>query len=157
MHTRARLNAALAALVGSFLAFGCSLGDGEPERVATRLFEVARSTDPAARSAPDLFDTQPTGAARAKLDDVLDELARVEEPWVVAVEPIDGDDRIAVDLEGSTADGGVARYSVHLVRRDGALRVAWIGGPALRWPARATSSRETGLSSSPTEGAERAW
>jgi hypothetical protein len=150
MRTRARLNGALAALVGAFLAFGCSLGDGEPERVALRLFEVARSTDPAARSAPDLFDAPPAGAARAKLDDVLDELASVEDPQVVAVEPIEGDDRIAVDLEGSTADG-VARYSVHLVRRDGALRVAWIGGPALRWPARSTSARETGLTSSPPD------
>ena len=157
MRTRARLSGALAALVGVLLAFGCSLGDGEPERVALRLFEVARSTDSAARSAPDLFDVQPTGAARAKLDDVLDELAGVDEPQVVAIEPMDGDDRIAVDLEGPTADGGVARYSVHLVRRDGALRVAWIGGPALRWPARSTSARETGLTSSPAEGSERAW
>jgi hypothetical protein len=82
------------------------------------------------------------------LHDVLDALGRVESPRVVGIAPIDGEDRVAVDVEGRPEGGGTARYAVHLVRRDGAWKVEWIGGPALAWPARPGDARGPGLSSS---------
>jgi hypothetical protein len=155
---RTRLTTTLPAVAGLVLALGCAPSGGEAGAAATDLFVVARSADPESGRASDLFVAPPRGAARAKLYDVLEELARVEDPRVVAVEPIDGPDRVAVDILGSPASGAVARYSVHLVRRDGAFRVEWIGGPALRWPARPTAARESGLSSSHAEGGpDRAW
>ena len=159
MHSRTRLTATLPVLAGLVLASGCrEPRGGEAGRAATALFAVAREADRESGRAADLFVPPPSGAVRAKLYDVLDELARVEDTRVVAVEPIDGPDRVAVDLLGSPATGAVAHYSVHLVRRDGLFRIEWIGGPALRWPARPAVARESGLSSSPAEGApDRPW
>jgi len=165
MLALAPLSVALAALAGLAITSGCGLPRGtdaatfgDAAAVATRLFEVARSADAEARHVPDFFVAPPDGAAAAALHDVLDELARVEGPRVLAVEPIDGPDRVAVDVLGSPASGGTARYSLHLARRAGTWKVEWISGPALSWPARAAGSRGPGLSSSHTEGgAGRAW
>jgi len=152
------------ALAGLALAAGCGLprgsapGDEDAAAVATQLFEVERSAEPETRPIPDSFAVPPDGAAAAALDDVLDELAHVVAPRVVAVEPLDGPDRVAVDVLGSPPGGGTARYSLHLARHAERWRVEWIGGPALTWPRRATGARGSGLSSSHAEGAaDRAW
>jgi len=157
MRTRAPL---ISAMVGAaWLAIGP--GCGPPRAEATldaaaatvRLFEVAREGDSATRRVDEWFAKPPTGAAAASLHDLLDELARVVDPRVVGIEPIEGDDRVAVDVEGAPASGGTARYSLHLARGDGRWKVEWIGGPGLVWPARPGGSRGPGLTSSHGENA----
>jgi hypothetical protein len=120
----------------------------EPADAVTRVFDMGREPDAGERRLDDLFAAPPAGTARGGLHDVLDALARVDAPRVLAIAPIDGEDRVAVDVEGRPDGGGTATYAVHLVRVDGAWKVEWIGGPSLAWPARPGDARGPGLSSS---------
>lgn len=152
MRARTRLSGAVFASGCLAIVLGClsprASEGSNPSALATRLFEVARENDAASRRVGDLFVKPPTGAAAAGLHDVLDELGRVEAPRVVGIAAIDGEDRVAVDVEGTPADGGTARYSLHLTRQGDAWKIDWIGGPALAWPTRPADARGPGLSSS---------
>ena len=156
MRATATLRIVCAAALGLAPALGCLASDPAASSpaadAAQSLFEVARLPDPEARRLPERFDPAPTGASAAALHDVLDELARVRDPRVVGVEPIDGAERMAVDIVGTPAGGGTASYSIHVVLREGSWRVEWIGGPDLSWPTRASGGRGPGLTSSPSDG-----
>jgi len=147
---------ALAIATGAVAAVACAgpsrpgdvVAGGTPEEAVRSLFALAdRDTVPpddlAVVILPDSLADDP-GAAL----DALESLRGIARLRVVASEPLDGPDRVAVDVEGERPGPSLAAFSVQVVRlADGTWRVVWFAGPDVEWP-RHARPRDEGLASS---------
>ncbi len=125
---------------------------GTPGAVALRLFDLSRDPDPSPEALAELFEPTDDLDRQAALYDALSALAPASGAEVVAVVPLLGVDRTAVDLVGELPGGGAGEYSVQLEQRiDGKWVVSWFSGPGVEWPAR-RRPRGEGLTTSEPPG-----
>jgi hypothetical protein len=131
---------------------GCGPEPPEPlsgaEAAALELFRLARLSDAERGQAAGPLDPAIADEPRAALYDALDSMAALEEPRIVAVEPLPDVGRTAVDLSVGLAGGGSARFSVQLEAvGEETWVVRWFQGPGVEWPP-PRRRRDPGLSSS---------
>jgi len=121
----------------------------EPSSRALEIFTLAHGGDPVDARVEELFDAESNEMWRARLYDALSELARVDEPTIEHTEPLEGLDRMVVDLMGRLPGEGEARFSVQVERREGDVwKVVSFFGPGVSWPPRRTG-KGSGLSTWP--------
>ena len=121
-----------------------------PEGVALRLFALADLDEPSADQLSACFEPPEDAALRAALLDALEALQPVAEVEVQRVEPLEGLDRVAVELTAPLEAGGLAHYSVQLAATgEGDWIVRWFSGPGVEWPRHRRPSGEGLTTSSP--------
>jgi hypothetical protein len=121
----------------------------EPSSRALEIFTLARDGDPSDTRVAELFDAESNEMWRVRLYDALTELARVDEPTIERTEPLEGLDRMVIDLTGRLPSEGEARFSVQVERRDEDVwKIVSFFGPGVSWPPRRTG-KGSGLSTWP--------
>lgn len=144
----AALALAVACADGPATGTGAGTGDEATVAKALELFEIGRGRSVDRGAAARLFGALPGGSEQAALLDALERLGRAVEPRPVAVEPLAGLGRTAIELEAELPGGGMARYEVQIESTaDGTLLVHSFRGPDVEWPLR-RAPRDAGLSSS---------
>jgi len=157
-YVRCHLGAALVVAVPFLLLFpACTPSEPEPtgpEAVALGLFSLAEIEEPSTDDLSRCFLPLEDDEQRAALLDALETLGRVGEVTVQRAEPLEGLDRVAVELTAPLEGGGQAHYSVQLDGTgDDTWVVRWFRGPGVEWPAHRLP-RGDGLSVSSPPGDE---
>ncbi len=120
----------------------------EPSRLTLELFELAGQDEPAIERLERIFEMRSDGRWQARLYDALRQLDSDGEVEIERVEPLEGLERVVIDVARRLRADGEARYSVQL-RLDGQGRwkVVAFDGPGVSWPRRGRQG--TGLSTWP--------
>lgn len=122
----------------------------EPSRLTLELFELARQNEPDAARLDQLFEMQSDERWQARLYDALEQLGSDGEVEIEGVEPLEGLERVVVDVARRLRAEGEARYSVQLGLDDqGRWKVVAFDGPGVSWPRRGRQG--TGLSTWPEQ------
>ena len=121
--------------------------DDSPQAVVLRVFELGRTGDPDGDVLDTLFGPLEDLGDRARLLDAIEALGSAQ-PEVVAVEPLETLDAVAVDLSLALQGGGEAAVSFLLERHDDHWRVRSFHGPGTQWPSRRPPP-DDGLTTSP--------
>jgi hypothetical protein len=129
--------------------------NARPGDVALALFALAAAggEDDSARVAP-FVDSEALDADPGGLFEALEKLADVRQTRVVASEPMEGLDRVVVDVEGERPGPSFAAFTIHAEPvGDGTWRVVWFAGPDGAWPPRrAPRGDGTRTSTAPGDG-----
>lgn len=106
-----------------------------PEGTALDLFRLAALPDRQDEQLHATFELPEDEARLAALHDALDLLSAAIDPRVERIEPLEGLDRVVVDLRAGLPAGGEASYSSQLESTaDGRWVVRWFCGPGIEWP-----------------------
>ena len=122
----------------------------DPAAVARALLAPGLDPDDD-RAIERLVDPRARDRAPAALVDALLALRPVAPATILAVEPLEGLGRTAVEAELPLAGGGTARVALDLRRTDDGWRVGWFAGAGVEWPP-TPRGRGTGLSTSAAPG-----
>ncbi len=161
MSTGARLLAA-SCLAAQLVLIGCSAcrthvatisPPDDARDAALELFRLAGTPAPDDDALALVIDRDLLARGGAACRLALASLAGASSPRPVAIAPLGGPERAAVDVEAVLPGGAVARFSVEARRQqDGTWRVAWFAGPGVEWPSARPRTGEGLTSSAPPRG-----